>query len=256
MCAGVIFSTICNGGTLILADPPTLEAAAKTCHILPLTPSILSSLDPEAGFDRVEKIFLGGEAPPEPLIQAWYSPHRRVYNSYGPTETTCTVLMRELVAGLPITIGYPIPYSTVSLLDAEGLESLEGEICISGSGLALGYFGDPERTASSFVKLNGQKLYRTGDYGKHTKNGIRFCGRKDSMAKNRGFLINLEGDVEPALLSFEKVTRATACMVNGKLIAFVTPVEARDGLREYLSANVRHSWCRTSYTHWTRFLPL
>ncbi|EZF28084.1 hypothetical protein H100_00007 [Trichophyton rubrum MR850] len=237
VCAGVIFSTICNGGTLILADPPTLEAAAKTCHILPLTPSILSSLDPEAGFDRVEKIFLGGEAPPEPLIQAWYSPHRRVYNSYGPTETTCTVLMRELVAGLPITIGYPIPYSTVSLLDAEGLESLEGEICISGSGLALGYFGDPERTASSFVKLNGQKLYRTGDYGKHTKNGIRFCGRKDSMAKNRGFLINLEGDVEPALLSFEKVTRATACMVNGKLIAFVTPVEARDGLREYLSAN-------------------
>ncbi|EFE33111.1 nonribosomal peptide synthase GliP [Trichophyton benhamiae CBS 112371] len=235
---GVVFSTICNGGTLILADPPTLEAAAKTCHVLPLTPSILSSLDPDAGFDRVEKIFLGGEAPAEPLIQAWCSPQRRLYNSYGPTETTCTVLMSELVAGLPITIGYPIPYSTVSLLDAEGLESSEGEICISGSGLALGYFRDPERTASSFVKLNGQKLYRTGDYGKHTKNGIQFCGRRDSMAKNRGFLINLESDVEPALLSFEKVTRAAACMANGKLIAFVTPVEARDGLREYLSANI------------------
>ncbi|KDB28222.1 hypothetical protein H109_00005 [Trichophyton interdigitale MR816] len=238
VCAGVVFSTICNGGTLILADPPTLEAAAKTCHVLPLTPSILSSLDPDSGFDRVEKIFLGGEPPGEPLIQAWYSPHRRMYNSYGPTETTCTVLMSELVAGFPITIGHPVPYSTVSLLDAEGLESTEGEICISGSGLALGYFGDPERTAASFVKLNGQKLYRTGDYGKHTKNGIQFCGRRDSMAKNRGFLINLEIDVEPALLSFAKVTRAAACMVNGKLIAFVTPVEARDGLREYLLANV------------------
>ncbi|EFQ96917.1 gramicidin S synthetase 1 [Nannizzia gypsea CBS 118893] len=238
VCAGVVFSTICNGGTLILADPSTLEAAAKSCHVLPLTPSILCSLDPDAGFDRVERIFLGGEAPEEPLIQAWHSTQRRLYNSYGPTETTCTVLMSELVPGLPITIGHPISYSVVTLLDTEGSESSEGEICISGPGLALGYFGDPERTAASFVKLNGRMVYRTGDHGKHAKDGMQFCGRRDSMAKNRGFLINLEGDVEPALLSFNKVARAAVCMSNGKLIAFVTPVEARDGLREYLSTTV------------------
>ncbi|KAM5480395.1 nrps5 single domain, non-ribosomal peptide synthase-like protein [Microsporum canis] len=238
VCAGVVFNTLCNGGTLVLADPSTLEAAAKTCHVLPLTPSILSSLNPKAGFDRVEKIFLGGEAPTESLIRSWYSSCRRLYNSYGPTETTCTSLMGELVPGSPITIGYPISYSTVTLLDEDGSDPSQGEICISGLGLALGYFRDRDRTASSFVRLNGRMVYRTGDYGKHTRNGLQFCGRKDSMVKNRGFLINLEGDVEPALLSFSKVARAAASMSNGKLIAFVTPTAAKEGLREYLLGTI------------------
>src|SRR4051812_39329390 len=76
VCAGVMFSTLCNGGTLVLADPSTFEVAARTCHILPLTPSILVTLDPGAGFDTVEAIFLGGESPSPSLIEAWSSPRR------------------------------------------------------------------------------------------------------------------------------------------------------------------------------------
>ncbi|KAI9042724.1 nonribosomal peptide synthetase hasD [Aspergillus affinis] len=234
VCAGVMFNTLCNGGTLVLSDPQTLEAAAKTCHVLPLTPSILVTLDPGAGFDAVESIFLGGESPSPSLIEAWSSPHRRLYNSYGPTETTCTALMAKLLPGQPITIGFPISYSTIFLLDENGDESSEGEICIAGLGLALGYFQDPGRTANSFVTRNGIKIYKTGDYGKITDYGIQFCGRKDSMVKNRGFLINLEGDVEPALLSFDRVKRASAFMAQGRLIAFVSPVGAKTGLREHL----------------------
>ncbi|KAH8434093.1 nonribosomal peptide synthetase hasD [Aspergillus melleus] len=229
-----MFNTLCNGGTLVLADPTTLEAAAKTCHVLPLTPSILVTLDPAAGFDAVESIFLGGESPSPSLIETWSSPRRRLYNSYGPTETTCTALMANLLPGNPITIGFQISYSTILLLDEYGDESSEGEICIAGLGLALGYFQDPDRTAKSFVTRNGTKIYKTGDYGKITDYGIQFCGRKDSMVKNRGFLINLEGDVEPVLLSFDKVKRASAFMSQGRLIAFVSPVEAKAGLREYL----------------------
>ncbi|KAF4154974.1 hypothetical protein CNMCM6936_005559 [Aspergillus lentulus] len=238
VCAGVMFNTLCNGGTLVLADPSTFEAAAKTCHVLPLTPSILITLDPKAGFDTVEKIFLGGESPSPSLIEAWSSPRRRLYNAYGPTETTCTAFMGELLPGSPITIGYPISYSTVILLDEDGFESVEGEICISGLGLALGYFHDPERTNSAFVEWNGVKIYKTGDYGKRTKHGLQFCGRRDSVVKNRGFLINLEADVEPALQSYDKVDSASAFMSQGQLIAFVTPTSAKEGLREYLTNTV------------------
>lgn len=233
-----MFNTLCNGGTLVLADPSTFEAAAKTCHVLPLTPSILITLDPKAGFDTVEKIFLGGESPSPSLIEAWSSPRRRLYNAYGPTETTCTAFMGELLPGSPITIGYPISYSTVILLDEDGFESVEGEICISGLGLALGYFHDPERTNSAFVEWNGVKIYKTGDYGKRTKHGLQFCGRRDSVVKNRGFLINLEADVEPALQSYDKVDSASAFMSQGQLIAFVTPTSAKEGLREYLTNTV------------------
>lgn len=233
-----MFNTLCNGGTLVLADPSTFETAAKTCHVLPLTPSILVTLDPKAGFDTVEKIFLGGESPSPSLIEAWSSPRRRLYNAYGPTETTCTAFMGELLPGSPITIGYPISYSTVTLLDEDGMESVEGEICIAGLGLALGYFHDPERTNSAFVEWNGVRIYKTGDYGRRTKHGLQFCGRRDSVVKNRGFLINLEADVEPALLSYDKVDSASAFMSQGQLIAFVTPTSAKEGLREYLANTV------------------
>ncbi|KAF4416424.1 nonribosomal peptide synthase 2 [Fusarium acutatum] len=238
VCAGVMFSTLCNGGTLVLADPSTFEVAARTCHILPLTPSILVTLDPGAGFDTVEGIFLGGESPSPSLIEAWSSPRRRIYNSYGPTETTCTALMGELKPGFPVTIGFPVSYSTVILLDEAGMESTEGEICISGLGLAWGYFHDPDRTNSAFVRRGEVMIYKTGDYGRWTENGLQFCGRRDGVVKNRGFLINLEADVEPALQSFGKVDRASAFMSQGRLVAFVTPVSAKEGLRDYLARTV------------------
>jgi amino acid adenylation domain-containing protein len=238
VCAGVVFNTLCNGGTLVLADPSTFEAAAKICHVWPLTPSILATLDPKAGFDTVEKIFLGGESPSPSLIEAWSSPHRRLYNSYGPTETTCTTLMGELLPGSPITIGFPIAYSTVMLLDDDGLDSTEGEICIAGPGLALGYFLDPHRTDRAFIDRNGVRIYKTGDYGRRTKNGLQFCGRRDSLVKNRGFLINLEADIEPALQSYDKVDGASAFMSEGRLVAYVKPISAKDGLRDYLAKSV------------------
>jgi non-ribosomal peptide synthetase component F len=146
--------------------------------------------------------------------------------------------MGKLLPGSPITIGYPISYSTVILLDEDGLGSDEGEICISGLGLALGYFQDPDRTNSAFIEWNGVKIYKTGDYGKRTKHGLQFCGRRDSVVKNRGFLINLEADVEPALLSYDKVDSASAFMSQGRLVAFVTPISAKEGLREYLANTV------------------
>ncbi|KAL9565123.1 hypothetical protein ACKAV7_010768 [Fusarium commune] len=238
VCAGVMFNTLCNGGTLVLADPSTFEVAARTCHILPLTPSILVTLDPGAGFDTVEGIFLGGESPSPSLIEAWSSPRRRIYNAYGPTETTCTALMGELKPGFPVTIGFPISYSTAILLDEAGMESTEGEICISGLGLAWGYFYDPDRTNSAFVRRGEAIIYKTGDYGKWTEDGLQFCGRRDGVVKNRGFLINLEADVEPALQSFGKVDRASAFMSQGRLVAFVTPVSAKEGLRDYLASTV------------------
>ncbi|KAK8246071.1 nonribosomal peptide synthase GliP2 [Phyllosticta capitalensis] len=233
-CAGVLFSTLCNGGCLVIASPETFARAAQTCTELPLTPSILMALDPTSGYDSVESVLLGGEKPSEALVNAWATPKRKVWNAYGPTEATCVTLMAELQPGSPIVLGYPVNNTSVILLDESGNEAEEGEICIGGLGLAVGYFNDPERTEKAFVIHKGERTYKSGDFGTMTPNGITFAGRKDSLVKNRGFLVNLETEVEPALMSVSAVTAAAAVMEGGRLHAFVTPSSAAEGLRETL----------------------
>ena len=69
-----------------------------------------------------------------------------------------------------------------------------GEIHIGGLGLAQGYLGDPARTAAAFIEhpVSGEPLYRTGDYGRVTDEGvIELLGRRDNQIKIRGHRIEL-----------------------------------------------------------------
>ncbi|WP_306071300.1 AMP-binding protein, partial [Nocardia cyriacigeorgica] len=58
-----------------------------------------------------------------------------------------------------------------------------GEIHIGGVGLSDGYLGDADRTAAAFVThpRTGERLYRTGDYGRTLPGGvIELLGRRDT----------------------------------------------------------------------------
>lgn len=223
---------------MILANPATFAASAKQCTVLPLTPSILSTLDPE-GLDNIRSIYLGGESPSPSLIQAWSRPWRRIFNAYGPTETTCDTLLGELFPEGPITVGWPIWYSKIILVNPDGeCTDEEGEMYVGGAGLAVGYFGNDEATNKSFVMHNGERFYRTGDLARLTCDGYVFRGRMDSMVKNRGFLINLEAEVEPAILSIPETTGAVAMKIENSLVAFITPRVDISTVRQYLSANL------------------
>ena len=114
-----------------------------------------------------------------------------------------------------------MPGSRVVLLDGD-VESDYGEICITGPGLALGYYQDEALTAEKFVYWQGLRMYRTGDFARRTEHGLEFAGRADSFVKNRGFLVNLESEVIPILLGAGALT-ATAFMHRNRLVAFVTP---------------------------------
>lgn len=233
-CAGVFFSCLGNGSCLVLANPDTFPDAAKECTDLPLTPSILSTLDPSDNYERVKTIILGGEKAPDSLIEAWSAPGRTIFNAYGPTEATCVTLMAELAVGQPQTLGFALRGAFVILRDENGNEADAGEICIGGAGVALGYFQDEARTDQSFITYRGERLYCTGDYGRMSFAGVVFAGRKDSLVKNRGFLINLETEVEPLLLDMPAVEIGIAVSVETRLYAFVCPPSAAIGLRENL----------------------
>ncbi len=195
----------------------------------------------------VKKIILGGEALQAKHLNIWKNalPQVEVINLYGPTEVTvdCTVykINRAFADGEAIPIGRACRNMEVILLD-EDLRPVPdgeaGEICVRGMGLALGYYGDWEKTEAAFVQnpLNPHypdKLYRTGDIGRIGEDGeLYFLSRRDDQIKHMGYRIEL-GEIETALSATagvrsavcffdEKEDRIVCCAVLSDEVATVT----------------------------------
>ena len=132
-----------------------------------------------------------------------------------------------------ILYGRPLANQTFHVLD-EALRPrpdwVPGELFIGGSGLALGYHGDPETTARRFVThpVTGERLYRTGDLGRWLPSGdIEFLGREDGQVKIRGHRIEL-AEIEAALTGHPAVGGAAVLAVGDdplqrRLVAFAEP---------------------------------
>ena len=175
----------------------------------------------------VKRAILGGEALLARHVNLWKSavPDIKVTNLYGPTEVTvdCTYydLERDFADGEPIPIGKACRNKEIILLDEElkpVADGEPGEICVRGIGLALGYLGDPVKTAAAFVQnpLNSSypdRLYRTGDIAKYNENGeLIFLSRRDDQIKHMGYRIEL-GEIETALLAVSGV-KAGICFFD------------------------------------------
>ncbi|HJV95636.1 MAG TPA: amino acid adenylation domain-containing protein, partial [Albitalea sp.] len=154
------------------------------------------------------KALVGGESCPPDLAHALLSRCGELWNMYGPTETTVWSTVwhvdRALVAQRGMSIGRPIANTSVWIVD-ERMQAcpigVPGEICIGGTGVALGYLDRPELTADRFVPdpfsgVAGAKLYRTGDRGCWRNDGLlEHLGRLDFQVKVRGYRIEL-GEIE------------------------------------------------------------
>ena len=128
--------------------------------------------------EKINKILFSGESMPVKHLNIWrkYLPDTMYVNIYGPTEITCNctyyVVNREFQPGDVLPMGKAFPNEKVFLLDEENHlveeKNQNGEVCVTGSALALGYYRNPEQTAKAFVQnpLNDRYLepmYRTGD---------------------------------------------------------------------------------------------
>jgi len=103
---------------------------------------------------------------------------------------------REIKDEEPIPIGYAYKNTDILILDDNNksikLNNVEGELCVRGTSLAMGYYNNAEKTAVAFVQnpLNQsypEIIYRTGDVVFVNILGeIVFKGRKDSLVKHMG----------------------------------------------------------------------
>jgi amino acid adenylation domain-containing protein len=200
-------------------------------------------------------LFAGEVAPPKPLAKLLQMlPHAEFANLYGPTETNvCTfhrVDPKRWDKVTPLPIGRPCPDIVATVITDEGAPLRErgevGELVISGEGVALGYWGDAERTAQRFAPLpqsepNGGRTYRTGDYVSIDEDGeFIFRGRRDQMVKIRGYRVEL-GEIESALCAHPNVSEAVVIASEGeRLVAFVKTAEARPTVAELLRHCAAH----------------
>ncbi|HIU05741.1 MAG TPA: amino acid adenylation domain-containing protein [Candidatus Coprousia avicola] len=157
---------------------------------------------------HVRFVMFSGEVMPLPHLERWMErlPRATFVNLYGPTECTCNCLYhvvdraRAYAEGLPL--GNPFANRRVLVLDEAGhpvaRPGAVGELYIGGSGIALGYVGNPARTARAFVQnpLRAnlpEILYRTGDLVRVGADGeLFFCGRTDNQVKLMGHRVELE----------------------------------------------------------------
>ncbi|MCX4775967.1 non-ribosomal peptide synthetase [Streptomyces sp. NBC_01264] len=162
----------------------------------------------------------GGEALPLPLARELRALTARLFNVYGPTETTIWSTCAELPADPDqVRIGRPIANTRTYVVDEQLRPTplgIPGELLIGGDGVAHGYLGRPELTAERFVQSPfgppGARLYRTGDRAVLTADGdLEFLGRIDDQVKIRGHRIEL-GEIESALLEHPALAQAAVAV--------------------------------------------
>ncbi len=190
-----------------------------------------------AQLPKLKTVAFCGEVMPNKQLNIWrkYLPHCTYANLYGPTEITdvcCYYIVdREYADADPLPIGKACENMRVVILTDDNRAAKigeQGELCVIGTGVALGYWNAPEITNKVFVQnplspRYTERMYRTGDLAYWDEDGlIQFCGRKDNQIKLKGNRIEL-GEIETAAMCVEGVENAAAIFdaENEQIVLFV-----------------------------------
>jgi amino acid adenylation domain-containing protein len=237
-----IFGTLGTGGCLFVPSRADVTDGTRLRQVLEKwrpnflqgTPSTYQLLL-DAGWvgDASLTLLVGGEALTHLLALNLLPRCCRLFNVYGPTETTMWATAAQIVAASePITLGRPLANVRAYVLDAEHHlvpVGVAGELWIGGEGVAIGYFDRESLTCERFLAdpfRPGGRMYRTGDLARWRPNGdLEYLGRLDHQVKLRGHRIEL-GEIENALERHPAVRRAVVTVQQGPqgphLVAYVT----------------------------------
>ena len=226
-------SALLNGRTIVLPADEELESPDRLAALvngyavgfLSTTPSRLSAFIRSKAFSkvmwRIESLVCGGEPFPTELLKRLKNlTNARIYNQYGPSETTVGVSLKELSHADRITAGRPMSNCRLYVLD-QWMNPLpiggHGNLFIGGKCVGLGYRNRPDLTEKSFLPspfVTGERLYSSGDIACWTADGeIQLLGRADSQVKLRGLRIELQ-EIASCLEAFPGIHAAVAKVCN------------------------------------------
>jgi amino acid adenylation domain-containing protein/FkbM family methyltransferase len=206
--------------------------------------------------DSLDCLFLGGEQLSKELISETLGaiPDLRLWNLYGPTETTTNASAARIYSEESWHIGQAVANGQIYIMEQNLQPSpigVVGEIYIGGEGVARGYLNRSELTANGFIpdpfsREPGTRMYKSGDLARYRPDGnIEFVGRIDHQVKVHGFRIEL-GEIEAALREHAGVDAAVVIAKEDapndkRLVAYVVPnwkyAPTISGKRRYKLAN-------------------
>ncbi len=268
-----LFPTLVCGGTVVLRTPQALlfprvffnAVIGESITNTGVTPSYLRTLitSPQLAQLRnstLATLGLGGEAiSAADLRRLWeVAPHIRIFNRYGPTETTIAVTQFEITPSMAerdeVPIGVPHPGVDFVLLDDDKrrvtIPNQRAELYIGGRQLMDGYWNAPELTAEVMSEnfLPGQLLYRTRDIAFFDEDGrYFFVERSDRIVKRGGSRISM-AEITQAFRSHSEVSHAlTLTFDNEGVVGIVTFVM----LHRPLSKVDLQRWVRGRLPSWS-----
>ena len=227
MGAWELLGALSNGSTLCLRGHGSKQwrALLRTVDIVIATPSVLAVHNP-ADYPNIKHVITGGEVCPQgqppctrfkgsgsfadvglpiDLADRW-SRYTQFNNCCGPTEISIANTVQPHVTGQALSIGSPVPNTTVYVLD-ENLQPCpigeKGSMWVGGAGVSRGYLNMPEKTLERYRRdpfLNdGRMMFNTGDLGRWRQDGqLDHLGRADDQVKVKVNLLSLRLDLSDA----------------------------------------------------------
>ena len=226
-------ATFMAGGKSILVPTFTAEIVAKLIrtkrpNLLVGVPTLFDALsrDPSlqhADLSCLRATFSGADTLPRPvkerfekLVQA-RGGHVQLLEGYGLTEAVSGIMATPVDQYREGSIGLPLPDMLACICRIASIEQLppgeEGEICIAGPAVMIGYLDDPEATREALrVHADGRTWLHTGDLGRMDTDGFfYFSGRFKRMIKSSGFNV-YPAQVEAVL--YQSPFVAEACVIG------------------------------------------
>ncbi len=226
---------LCIGNSVYLAneieqlDPAIVGKKIiehKVTHLFSTISRLKAFVESSAFHPALKKLkclFSGGENFPLQLLN-YLQKHTqaKIYNMYGPTETTIWSTLKELTHDDEINVGSPITNTQAYIINQGGkLQPIGvfGELCLAGYGLARGYLNDPKETHAKFIRLTdiaSSLIYKTGDRARFLGHGeIEISGRLDTQVKVRGYRIELK-EIEELVLQHANIHQAVVIPFEDK----------------------------------------
>lgn len=242
-----VFATLLNGGALAIPSKEIhngpLEGLMSFCKkhhvtILDGFPYLIADINhkPELMPESVNLIISGGDVVRANYISNLKNKGIRIYNTYGPSETTVCSNYYRIDNTSPLEDGtYPIGKAVkgvkVKILDEnfnEVPKGETGEICIFGEGVGHGYLGNPPEQVNYTTLPDGTRFYRSGDLGYELSDGnLAFLHRRDDQVMILGRRVEPE-EVENVLNEYPEIDRGIVKAFKDEaglhyLVAYIVP---------------------------------
>ncbi len=272
-----ILVTLTSGATLVIEPMAAERLSTMLFEVVEqrgvthadIPPSLLKMLNVEECPDCLQTIVIGGEPADIETVRRWSS-RVRLINVYGPTEATvCSSLCQCDTQWKAPLLGEEIDETLYNIYADGRLDTTDGELWISGAGLAIGYYKDEELTRKKFPVVDGVRYYRTSDHVRINADGqLEFVGRIDRQVKIHGQLVELE-EIEHVLRVHRSVGKVAVVkraisQENAKdaIVAFIQPMENGEtpaDLEQQLRQCCKHHlprWMMPSYFEFVETMPL